>query len=108
MLDDDINKRPSASDILDELEIIELFIKSPKNKILKKVLRELKTSENKENENSRNFKRLNSAQHMQNNDKKNFEDENEYEDIYPQLEGKKKALNLFFLGKLIKLKFLHI
>ena len=104
MLDDDINKRPSASDILDELEIIELFIKSPKNKILKKVLRELKTSENKENENSRNFKRLNSAQHMQNNDKKNFEDENEYEDIYPQLEGKKISVKFIFPRQTYKIQ----
>ena len=63
MLNYDINKRPSARDILDELEIIELFIKSPKNKIIKKVLRELKMSENKENENSRNFK---SNQNFQN------------------------------------------
>jgi len=61
MLNYDIDKRPSASDSFDELEIIELFIKSPKNKIIKKVLRELKMNENKENENNHIFKRHNSV-----------------------------------------------
>ena len=62
----DINKRPNVSDILDELEIIELFIKSPKNKIIKKVLRELKINDNKENENNHNFQNNNCNQNSQN------------------------------------------
>jgi hypothetical protein len=72
MLNYDINKRPSASDCLDELEIIELFIKSPKNKIIKKVLRDLKISKNKVNENNRNFKRHNSVQIFPNFKNTNF------------------------------------
>ena len=66
MLNYDINKRPNVSDILDELEIIELFIKSPKNKIIKKVLRELKINDNKENENNQNFQNNNCNQNFQN------------------------------------------
>ena len=66
MLNYDINKRPNVSDILDELEIIELFIKSPKNKIIKKVLRELKINDNKENENNQNFQNNNCNQNSQN------------------------------------------
>ena len=72
MLNYDINKRPSARDCLDELEIIELYIKSPKNKIIKKVLRDLKISENKVNENNRNFKRHNSVQIFPNFKNTNF------------------------------------
>ena len=72
MLDYDINKRPNARDSFDELEIIELFIKSPKNKIIKKVLKEIKISENKENESSHNFKRYNSAQIFPNFQNTNF------------------------------------
>jgi len=72
MLNYDINKRPNARDSFDELEIIELFIKSPKNKIIKKVLKELKISENKENESSHNFKRHNSAQIFPNFQNTNF------------------------------------
>ena len=72
MLNYDINKRPSARDILDELEIIELFIKSPKNKIIKKVLRELKISRNKVTENNHNFKRHNSVQIFPNFQNTNF------------------------------------
>ena len=83
MLNDDKNERPSASDILDELQIIELFIDNPKNKILKKVLRELNISGNKENQNPQNYPMIN--QEILEKEKR-FE----YEDIYPQIKEKNK------------------
>ena len=114
MINNDINKRPSASDSFDELEIIELFIKSPKNKIIKKVLRDLKMNVNKENENSHNFNtnmnQMNSninsmmdrmSLNNQNNDKNknNFEDEILYENIYPQIMENKIKVKFIFPRK---------
>ena len=121
MLNYDINKRPSESDCLDELEIIELFIKSPENKIIKKVLRELKIKDNKENKNNHNFQnpqnypmnyqgnfnnmnnqfifQNNSINMNQINTNMNSMTDKIYEDIYPEIKEKKIRVKFIFPEK---------
>ena len=73
MLNFDIKKRPNVNDSLDELEIIELFIKSPKNKIIKKDLEELNIQKsenykNKEIKNKENLIPIKNTEITQNNE----------------------------------------
>ena len=111
MLNYDVNKRPNASDSLDELEIVELFVKSPSNKIIKKVLRELKLNDNKKNNNNQNFQNdqnypmnyqgytnnMNNQFMFQNNfvnmnqinANMNSMMDKKYKDIYPEIKEKK-------------------
>ena len=118
MLNYDNNKRPSASDSLDELEIVELFVKSPNNKIIRKILRELKLNDNKKNDNNQNFQNaqnypmnyqgytnnMNNQFMFQNNyvnmnqinTNMNSTTDKEYEDIYPEIKEKKIKVNFIF------------